>query len=138
MCAIMYAPVMASSKRTGRGSSRRSSRSSRGSHGSAHAPEEPVRLDAREWFRVRVGTFANKHFDSADEARGFLDSLYNAGAKAVYVENSYQHRGRRYASTFRVVLPAGRSQALRVMERIAQGQPDGVHIEKAGVRVWWD
>jgi hypothetical protein len=134
---------MATKKRRSR-SSRRSSRSSRGRHGNAGTGRARSRVEAREWLRGKVESFASNHFDGDVDSRGgfrdFVNALYRAGAKEVLVENPYNEAWREasYADTLRVVLPSDRAKSVKVMERIAKEHPDEVDVEASGVRVWWD
>ena len=123
-------------------SRKRSSRSSRRSSRRAGNARARPRVEARNWLSGKVEGFATNHFGSdVDDVRKYVDSLYKTGAKAVYVEDPYNDEWRQgsYGDTLRVVLPADRNKAVKVMAAIGRSQPDRLTVERDGtVRVWWD
>lgn len=121
--------------------SRKRSRSSRPSRRAGNVRARP-RVEARTWLNGKVEGFATNRFGSdLDDVRTYVDSLYKSGAKAVYVEDPYNEkwRGVSYGDTLRVILPADRMKAVKVMAAIGRRQPDELDVARDGtVRVWWD
>jgi hypothetical protein len=103
--------------------------------------------DAKVWLE-RNGNehaFASNHFGDANNARLFVDDLYELGAEYIEIAGvrdeptRIRNEGGPYADELIVAMPNDADVVLDVMTRIAAESPD--QIERIGpltVRLWWD
>ena len=117
--------------------------------------ESPVkpgekRVDAREWFGSHSpSAFAGNRFMTTEEARKFVELLYEKGAKEVYVSGIeddpswVKKQGGPTADSLIVVLPRDRTMrraifALQGEEAVKQGFDPSQDNGETELLFWWD
>lgn len=107
--------------------------------------------EALPWLRANHNTsaLATNRFPRTSDAIAFVEQLYAAGAKEIWIDNVMmlrEHQWTPYADTLIVDLPEEglkRHEVLELIEHVGRpdedgGEPPPHFIGSSSVRLWWD
>ena len=105
-------------------------------------------MEALEFLRTnksKFGCFASNHFNTREEAVGFVEKLYKNGARLVEVPEDETLRedwrlaeeGGPYSATLLITIPAGEEVPVNVVIDAEKPDEKG-QLNGRLTRIWWD